>query len=279
MATYKALTEENCKEFKNFKYSEFKCKCGGKYCNGYPVPFSYDLAKNLQQVRTHFGKAVHITSPLRCEQHNKNSGGTSNSKHKKGWAVDFYVNGVTFSQLQNYCKTLPYYNYSYRINKNQQVIHFDIIPPTVSNVTPTVARDENKNQLKVLSTGLQVREYDTKTAKVLGKAVTNGIYNWYETSNNEGYIWYRIADKQWIANIKLEVYPKKEEEDPVKIAELQKQVQELTDKNNLLEKNNQALKEELKELKEQFKLIYTCEEDGNYDIKLKLLEKEELYVK
>lgn len=128
--SYKPLTADNCKDFKNFKYSEFKCKCKGKYCNGYPVPFSYELAKNLQNIRSHFGKPLTITSPLRCETWNSKQGGVKNSKHKKGWACDFYIKGVSYNTLAKYVKTLPYFNYCYRVKKNQDVIHYDIIPPS-----------------------------------------------------------------------------------------------------------------------------------------------------
>ena len=127
--SYKPLTKDNAKDFKNFKYSEFKCHCGGKYCNGYPVAFSYELTKNLQNIRNHFKKAVHITSPIRCERWNKIQGGVANSKHKKGWACDFYINGVSYNTLANYVKKLSYFNYCYKIKPNQNLIHFDIIPP------------------------------------------------------------------------------------------------------------------------------------------------------
>lgn len=145
--SYKPLTEENCKEFKNFKYSEFKCKCGGKYCNGYPVPFSYDLAKNLQTIRTHFGKPLIITSPLRCETWNSKQGGVKNSKHKKGWACDFYIKGVSYNTLAKYVKTLPYFNYCYRINKNQDVIHYDITPPSYTEPSKVDTKEELINSL------------------------------------------------------------------------------------------------------------------------------------
>lgn len=135
MSTYKKLTSSNCKDFKNFEYSEFACKCGNKYCNGYPVPFSYDLTSNLQKIRNHFGKPLVITSPLRCKQHNKNSGGVSDSRHLKGWACDFYINNVSASALMNYVKKLPYFRYTYNISGS--VIHYDITPPTTSGNTYT----------------------------------------------------------------------------------------------------------------------------------------------
>lgn len=162
--SYKPLTAENCKEFKNFKYSEFKCKCGGKYCNGYPVPFSYDLAKNLQTIRTHFGKPLTITSPLRCETWNSKQGGVKNSKHKKGWACDFYVKGVSYSTLEKYVKTLPYFNYCYRINKNQDVIHYDITPPSYTEPSKVDTKEELINSLntQILDLNNKIKEQDSQ---------------------------------------------------------------------------------------------------------------------
>lgn len=155
--SYKPLTAENCKEFKNFKYSEFKCHCKGKYCNGYPVPFSYKLAKNLQTIRTHFGKPLIITSPLRCETWNSKQGGVKNSKHKKGWACDFYIKGVSYNTLAKYVKTLPYFNYCYRINKNQDVIHYDITPPSYTEPSKVDTKEELINSLNA-----QISDFNSK---------------------------------------------------------------------------------------------------------------------
>lgn len=126
---FKILTKDNVKDFKNFTYSEIKCKCGGKYCDGYPTGFSYDLMKNLQTIRNHFGKPIIITSGLRCEKHNENVGGTKNSRHKLGKAVDFYVKGVSYSKVQAYAKKLPYFHYGYNISGS--VMHYDINPPEI----------------------------------------------------------------------------------------------------------------------------------------------------
>ncbi len=155
--SYKALTSDNCK-FKNFKYSEFKCKCGGEYCNGYPVAFSYELANNLQKVRDYFGKPLVITSALRCEKWNSLQGGVSSSKHKKGWACDFYISGVSYTKLDNYVKKLPYFNYCYRINKNQNVIHYDITPPeeTKYNLTRLLKKGSRGNDVKELQKCLDI---------------------------------------------------------------------------------------------------------------------------
>ena len=173
---------------------------------------------------------------------------------------------------------------------------YDYQPPNV--VTPDVKRDENKDQIKVVTTQLRVRKnHDTKS-DILGVAKENGIYNYYETFKDDKYTWYRIADGQWVANDGewLEVYPKKESEDKKVIEELKKQleeanaqinqltarVEELELINSNLNTLNQALQEENKKLLEgidSFNKIYTCTKTGNYNIKVKLYENESLYVK
>lgn len=124
---FRIVNDENINDFKNFKLSEIKCKCGGKYCSGYPTGFSYELLSQLQNIRNHFGKPVIITSALRCTQHNKNVGGVKNSKHTQGKAVDFYVKGVNYNTLKSYVNKLPYNNYTYNVSGS--VMHHDITPP------------------------------------------------------------------------------------------------------------------------------------------------------
>lgn len=124
---FRVVNDENIKDFKNFELKEIKCKCGGKYCSGYPTGFSYELLNQLQNIRNHFGKAVIITSALRCPTHNANVGGVKNSKHTQGKAVDFYVKGVSYSKLKSYVNTLPYNNYTYNVSGS--VMHHDINPP------------------------------------------------------------------------------------------------------------------------------------------------------
>lgn len=78
----------------HFKKSEMKCKCGGKYCNGYPAGIDAKLMEILEGLRSHYGKPVVIKSGLRCSRHNAAAGGVSNSKHKTGKAADIYIPGI-----------------------------------------------------------------------------------------------------------------------------------------------------------------------------------------
>ena len=68
---------------KNFTSEEFACKCG---C-GYDTP-NPELVRMLQATRDLYGKSIKITSGCRCIKHNAVSGGTPNSAHIQGKAVD-----------------------------------------------------------------------------------------------------------------------------------------------------------------------------------------------
>lgn len=81
----------NVKKYtKNFdiKKDKLYCRCKGKYCTGYPAAIDEDLLQNLQAIRNKYG-ATTVTSMLRCKTWNKKQGGSTNSRHMKGKAVDF----------------------------------------------------------------------------------------------------------------------------------------------------------------------------------------------
>lgn len=111
---------------KNFEPEEFKCECGGKYCTGYPSYMKQVELKNLQTIRTHFGKPMTVTCGLRCKKYNSIlAGSIQNSKHLTGYACDFYMKGVTDTLANRkaaikYIKKLPNHNYTYGngINSN-----------------------------------------------------------------------------------------------------------------------------------------------------------------
>jgi len=66
----------------NFPRKEFECPCCGK------VRASGWLIHQLNKVRDSHGKPMIINSGYRCEKHNKKIGGSSNSAHTRGLAVD-----------------------------------------------------------------------------------------------------------------------------------------------------------------------------------------------
>ena len=112
------------KEIRYFTREEFRCKCGGKYCNGFPAEPQEGMVRAIDQVREHFGKAFTPNSGVRCPSHNANVGGVSNSRHLYGKAVDFCVPGKTAAQVLAYIAALPGMGYSYAIDDTN--VHMDI---------------------------------------------------------------------------------------------------------------------------------------------------------
>ena len=76
------------KDIRYFTRAEFKCKCGGRFCNGYPVEIDMNMVKIADQIREKIGKLITVNSGLRCKTHNANVGGVSNSQHLYGNAAD-----------------------------------------------------------------------------------------------------------------------------------------------------------------------------------------------
>ena len=112
------------KDIKYFDKSEFACKCGGKYCKGYPAEMSEKVVKMADKVRKHFGVAVTVSSGLRCAKHNANVGGVTNSRHKLGKAIDFCVEGKTSAEVLAYVKKQGDIRYTYAINN--RFVHMDV---------------------------------------------------------------------------------------------------------------------------------------------------------
>lgn len=71
-----------------FTRAEFKCQCGGKYCNSYPVEPAEETVRMADEVRRRAGVPLTVNSGIRCKQHNAEVGGVSNSLHITGQAVD-----------------------------------------------------------------------------------------------------------------------------------------------------------------------------------------------
>lgn len=111
------LNAYNVKTYtQNFKLKEFRCKCGGAYCTGYPVVLDIQFLKNIQKLRDKFG-AINIYSGIRCQKRNSAVGGASNSRHKTGKAADIYNRKTQTlagrKEIMSYWRTLPKWNYTY----------------------------------------------------------------------------------------------------------------------------------------------------------------------
>ena len=85
----------------NFKVREFACTDGSD-----PVFVSDKLVEILQEIRSHFGRAVTINSAFRTATKNKAVGGATNSQHLYGMAADISVKGVSPSRVAAFAETL-----------------------------------------------------------------------------------------------------------------------------------------------------------------------------
>ena len=83
-----SATADWWKDIRYFTRAEFKCKCGGRYCDGYPAEIDMSMVKIADKIREKIGKPITINSGLRCKTHNANVGGVSNSQHLYGTAAD-----------------------------------------------------------------------------------------------------------------------------------------------------------------------------------------------
>lgn len=112
-------------EIEFFTPEEMKCKCGGKYCDGYPHEIQPLLMQILDRARRWSGHPIKVISGLRCDQWNSIQGGVANSQHKYGEAVDVYFYGVTPSAALSWLQSQPDVRYAYQIDGCSN-IHFDI---------------------------------------------------------------------------------------------------------------------------------------------------------
>ena len=87
----------------NFKAREFDCQGSGCCVT---TPIDEKLVEYLQQIRTHFGKPVHITA-YRCKTHNaKVPNAATNSYHIYGRAADFHIDGVKPEEIAKYAESI-----------------------------------------------------------------------------------------------------------------------------------------------------------------------------
>ena len=131
-------------------------------------------------------------------------------------------------------------------------------------VTNPVLKDETRDQLKVNVDDLRIRTSASITSPILGFAVFDAMYNSYEIKENEGYIWYRINDNEWIASNGnwITVYPKKSNEIDT-IQQLKLEIEKFNQQIDLLQQENKILKNNYQDFK-----IFGVPEDGLYYIEL-----------
>ena len=103
---------------------EFRCRCGGKYCDGFPAEPSETLVRLVDDLRQRAGRPAHASSGLRCSTWNVIQGGVANSRHLTGKALDFSVEGMAGSQLLSLAQSDPRTRHAYIIDGGW--VHVDV---------------------------------------------------------------------------------------------------------------------------------------------------------
>lgn len=107
-----------------FDRDEFRCKCGGKHCSGFPAEPKEAMVRIAEDARRHFGRPGYVVSGLRCKEWNRIQGGVENSQHMYGEACDLQIQSVSADELLAYIQKQPGVRYAYKINSTN--VHFDI---------------------------------------------------------------------------------------------------------------------------------------------------------
>lgn len=112
------------RDIRYWSKEEFQCRCGGKYCDGFPQEPDEKLVKLADRVRTYFGRPGYSSSGLRCKTWNEIQGGVRNSRHMEGKALDFRIAGSTAQQVLAFIQNLPGVRYAYDIDGTY--VHMDV---------------------------------------------------------------------------------------------------------------------------------------------------------
>lgn len=80
-----------------FTRAECRCKCGGRFCNGYPAKMAEETMRMADEIRRRAGVPLNNNSALRCPQWNAHEGGVATSLHQYGQAIDLAPIGGNIS--------------------------------------------------------------------------------------------------------------------------------------------------------------------------------------
>lgn len=118
---YSKKTDGSKKLSANFTVKEFACNDGSD-----TVLVATRLVMVLQSIRSHFGKAVSITSGYRTPQYNAKVGGVEDSQHTYGTAADISIKGVSVTDVAAYARSIMPDWGGIGIYKEQGFAHVDV---------------------------------------------------------------------------------------------------------------------------------------------------------
>ena len=92
-----------------------------------------ELAENIfEPIRNHFGSPIYISSGYRSQKLNAAIGGSMNSQHSRGMAIDIDMDGTKIknSEIFMYAKTLPFDQliWEFGTKENPDWVHISYSP-------------------------------------------------------------------------------------------------------------------------------------------------------
>lgn len=128
-------------EYPFFSARELRCRCG---CGLGLEEMDERFMERLISLRMGHGKALPVTSAIRCPAHNTAVGGAARSAHlpqedAKGHAVDLWVADVIDAeQLLNIAKALGFTGRGARMHGSwsKRLIHLDDVPSSPGRPRP-----------------------------------------------------------------------------------------------------------------------------------------------
>lgn len=102
---------------KHFVLSEFQCKDGTDILLLHP-----SLVRHLNVLREYFGVSCRINSGFRTHAHNRNEGGSTDSRHLYGMAADIVLDGVSPDRVADYAEEVDFGG----VGKYHDFTHVDV---------------------------------------------------------------------------------------------------------------------------------------------------------
>ena len=117
----------------NFTYGELACHCG---CGMIPQKEFIDRTQNL---RTRYGKALHVTSGARCPAYNAKVSHTGTTgPHTTGRAVDFLIRGHEAYELLSLAFIDGFTGIGVSQKGDSRFLHLDDLPDAEGQPRPWV---------------------------------------------------------------------------------------------------------------------------------------------
>ena len=176
----------------NFTANEFKCECGGRYCSGFPTYMKPAELVHIQKIRDHWKRSMIVTCGMRCKGYNRSlNGSIQNSLHLRGFAVDFYMAGVTDSLAARknaikWIKKQPRHHYSYGngINSNGYYVSAPYMGNALHTDTqgklPKKSSTTNSAAATVKPEKKSIIDKEISACKEQAKWMKNYTYKWQD---------------------------------------------------------------------------------------------------